>query len=88
MGSDPAPQTPHPQNMTPDATPTQPGPSRTPNTTPTKHGVCTPNTTPNIHTQQVVIPAWVGYELFLWATSAGDAVGSLVSGSKDPFAGL
>ena len=37
---------------------------------------------------QVVIPAWIGYELFLWATSAGDAVGTLVSGSQDPFAGL
>lgn len=36
----------------------------------------------------VVIPAWIGYELFLWATSAGDAVGTLVSGSQDPFAGL
>jgi len=36
----------------------------------------------------VVIPAWFGYEIFLWATSASDAVGSLMGVAQDPFAGL
>ena len=36
----------------------------------------------------VVIPAWIGYELFAWVTTAGDAATSLLSQGNDPFKGL